>query len=177
MGNVFSGWFGRRSDRPYFDELMRITIADCNQNEAGLAYFSCKGQTFTVRKIIVPIGCMAVPRLICPRCGSTCRVVYLRGMACCYRCTGARYRTQAESPSRRALRRAKKAFRARKLEPGRPAWKPKWQRWKTYDRLEAATLAALPIIEADENALHDAIDKLESKLDTPKRKRGRPPIG
>jgi len=79
---------------------------------------------------------------------------------------------------RRAVRRAKKAFRAQKLEPGRPAWKPKWQRWKTYDRLEAVVDAALPIIEADENALHDAIDKLEArleaKLSAPRRKRGRP---
>lgn len=136
-----------------------------------MAYFSWKGQTFTVRKIIVPIGCMEdVPRLICSKCGRTCRVVYLRDMACCYRCTGARYRTQAESPMRRAVRRAKKAFRAQKLEPGRPAWKPKWQRWETYDRLEAAADAALPIIEADENALHDEIDKLSA----PRRKRGRP---
>ena len=71
---------------------------------------------------------------------------------------------------RRAVRRAKKVFK-RTLEPGRPAWKPKWQRWKTYDRLEAAADAVLPIIEADENALYDA---LEAKLDAPKRKRGRP---
>jgi hypothetical protein len=179
MGNVFSGWFGRRSSRPFFDELPRITIADCNQNEAGLAYFSCKGQTFTVRKIIVPIGCMAVPRLICARCGRTCRVLYLCGKARCYRCTGARYRTASESPSRRALRRAKKIFikHAVALDYKRPQAKPAWMRWPTFEKLSAEADAVWPIIEADENALYDAINKLESKLDTPKRKRGRPPIG
>jgi hypothetical protein len=174
MGNVFSGQFGRRSSRPFFDELPRITIADCNQNEAGLAYFPCKGQTFTVRKIIVPIGCMAaVPRLICSRCGRTCRVVYLRDMACCYHCTGARYRTQAESPMRRAVRRSMKIFKkyATKIDCKRPEGKPAWMRWPTFEKLSAEANDALPVIERDENSMHDAIAGLEAKLDTPKRKR------
>jgi hypothetical protein len=63
-----------------------------------------------------------------------------------------------------------KIFR-RKLEPGRPAWKPKWQRWKTYDRLEAAAEEVFPIIEAAESAPYAAI----AKLSAPRRKRGRPP--
>jgi hypothetical protein len=71
---------------------------------------------------------------------------------------------------RRAVRRANKIFK-RKLEPGRPAWKPKWQRWATYERLEAAADAVWPIIERDDNAFHNTITRIR---DLKPKKRGRP---
>lgn len=169
-GNLFSGWYGRRSGRPYFDELPRIAAGEYKHLAPGLLTLTAAGQRFTVRLVRVLSGCMTAPRLICARCGRSCRVIYLRGMACCYRCTGAIYRTHSESPARRAVRRAMKIFR-RKLEPGRPAWKPKWQRWATYDRLEAAADAVLPIIERDDNAFDDAIARIR---DLKPKKRGRP---
>jgi len=74
---------------------------------------------------------------------------------------------------RRAVRRAEKIFK-RKLEPGRPAWKPKWQRWATYDWLEAAAEAVLPIIERAESAPYDLLAKADATR-RKRRKRGRPP--
>ena len=106
-------------------------------------------------------------------------MLYLFGAARCYKCTPAIYRTHSESPSRRAVRRATKICKQRKLEPGRKYWKPKWQRWPTYERLEAAAEAVFPIIERDDCAPFDAIAKLEAELEAKinalKRKRGRPP--
>lgn len=171
MGTLFSGWYGRRSAKPYFDELPRLAAGEYKHLAPGLLTVTAAGQSYTVRLVRVPSGCMTAPRLICARCGRGCKVLYLRGMACCYRCAGARYRTHSESPMRRAVRRAKKIFRRCKIEPGRPAWKPKWQRWATYDRLEAAAEAVWPIIERDDNALYDSIARIR---DMKPKKRGRP---
>jgi hypothetical protein len=169
-GTIFSGWYGRRSGRPYFDELPRIAAGEYKHLAPGLLTVIADAKSYAVRLVRIPSGCMTAPRLICARCGRGCKVLYLRGMACCYRCAGARYRSHSESPMRRAVRRAKKIFK-RKLEPGRPAWKPKWQRWATYDRLEAAADAVWPIIERDDNALHDSIARIR---DLKPKKRGRP---
>ena len=169
-GTIFSGWYGRRSGRPYFDELPRLAAGELKRHASGLLTVTAAGNIYTVRLVQIPVGCMTVPRLICSVCRRACKVVYLRGMACCCRCTNARYRSHSESPMRRAVRRAKKIFK-RKLEPGRPAWKPKWQRWATYDRLEAAADAVWPIIERDDNALHDSIARIR---DMKPKKRGRP---
>lgn len=169
-GNLFSGWYGRRSGKPYFDELPRLAAGEYRHHAPGLLILNTAGQSYTVRLVRVPSGCMTAPRLICARCGRSCRVVYLRTVACCYRCTGAIYRTHSESPARRAVRRAKKIFK-RKLEPGRKYWKPKWQRWATYDKLEAAADAVLPIIERGDNAISDAIARIR---DLKPKKRGRP---
>ena len=169
-GTISSGWYGRRSGRPFFDELPRLAAGECGHLGPGWLTATADGKSYTVQLVHLPVGCMIVPRLICAVCRRACRVVYLRGMACCYRCAGARYRSHSESPMRRAVRRAKKIFK-RKLEPGRPAWKPKWQRWATYDRLEAAADAVWPIIERDDNALHDSIGRIR---DMKPKKRGRP---
>lgn len=169
-GTIFSGWYGRRSGRPYFDELPRIAAGEYKHLAPGLLTVIADAKSYAVRLVRIPSGCMTAPRLICARCGRGCKVLYLRGMACCYRCAGARYRSHSESPMRRAVRRAKKIFK-RKLEPGRPAWKPKWQRWATYDRLEAAADAVWPIIERDDNAFNDSIARIR---DMKPKKRGRP---
>ncbi len=169
-GTIFSGWYGRRSSKPYFDELPRLAAGEYKHLAPGLLILTAAGQSFTVRLVRVSSGCMTAPRLICARCGKACRVLYGLGAARCHVCTPAIYRTHSESPMRRAVRRAKKIFK-RKLEPGRPAWKPKWQRWKTYDRLEAAADAVLPIIERDDNFFHDSIARIR---DLKPKKRGRP---
>ena len=168
-GTIFSGWYGRRSGRPYFDELPRIAAGEYKHLAPGLLTVIEAGQSYSVRLVRVPSGCMTAPRLICARCGKACRVLYGLGAARCHLCTPAIYRTHSESPMRRAVRRAEKIFK-RKLEPGRPGWKPKWQRWATYDRLEAAAEAVLPIIERAESAPYDLL----AKADAPRRKRGRP---
>ncbi len=176
-GTLFSGWFGRRSSRPYFDELPRITIADCKQNAPGLIFFSWQGQSFAVRKIIAAVGCMNVPRLICVRCNRGCRVLYVLGAARCYQCTPAIYRTHSESLSRRAVRAALKVWRKHvtKIDYTRPAGKPKWMRWPTYKKREAAADAVFHFIERADCAPYEALTKLEAKINAPKRKRGRPP--
>jgi hypothetical protein len=169
-GTIFSGWYGRRSGRPYFDELPRLAAGEYKHLAPGLLIVTAAGQSYTVRLVRVPSGCMTAPRLICARCGKACRVLYGLGAARCHVCTPAIYRTHSESPMRRAVRRANKIFK-RKLEPGRPAWKPKWQRWATYERLEAAADAVWPIIERDDNAFHNTITRIR---DLKPKKRGRP---
>jgi hypothetical protein len=169
-GTIFSGWYGRRSMRPYFDELPRLAAGEYKHLAPGLLIVTAAGQSYTVRLVRVPSGCMTAPRLICVGCRRACRVLYLRHTACCCRCAGARYRSHSESPMRRAVRRANKVFRRWKIEPGRPAWKPKWMRWPTYERLSAEAEAVSPIIEAAESAPYAGLDKLRA----PRRKRGRP---
>lgn len=170
-GNLFSGWYGRRSSKPYFDELPRIAAGEYKHLAPSVLILTAAGQSYIVHLVRITPGCMTAPRFICACCGRYCRVVYLRKVACCYRCAGAIYRTHSLSPANRAVCRARKIFRARKLEPGRPAWKPKWQRWATYDRLEAAADAVWPIIERDDNAFADAIARIR---DLKPKKRGRP---
>lgn len=169
MGNFMSGWYGRRSARPFFDELPRIAIGDIPAEDAGATWLLWQGAA--VRIVRVPQGFGQVARLICSRCDRTCTVIYFAGAPCCYRCTGARYRSHSESPGRRALRRAKRIFRRCKIEPGRKEWKPKWMRWPTYRRLTAEAEAAFPIIEAAECAPYDV---LQREMDMKPRSRGRP---
>lgn len=169
-GTIFSGWYGRRSGRPYFDELPRLSISDCKQFAPGLLTATAAGIRHPVELVLVPVGCMTAPRLICAACHRACRVVYLRGMACCYGCAGARYRSHSESPMRRAVRRAETVWRKCKHDFKRPSAKPKWMRWATYERLEAAADAVWPIIERDDSAPYAAVAKLRA----PRRKRGRP---
>jgi hypothetical protein len=92
-GTIFSGWHGRRSGKPYFDELPRLAAGDCKHLDPGLLAVTADGKDYAVRLVRIPSGCMTRPAFICASCGKHCRVVYLRGIACCYRCTGAIYRS------------------------------------------------------------------------------------
>lgn len=169
-GTIFSGWFGRRSGKPYFDELPRLSAGEYKHLAPGVLIVTADGKSYTVRLVHVPSGCMTAPRLICAACRRACRVVYLRGMACCYRCAGARYRSHSESPMRRAVRRAEKVWRRAKVDIHRPGGKPRWQRWPTYERLSDAAEEVWPIIERADSAPYAAVAKLKA----PRRKRGRP---
>jgi len=171
MGGIFSGWYGRRSGKVYFDELHRLAAGDCKHLAPGLLTARAEGKIYNVQLVRVPSGCMTAPRLICSVCRRTCRVVYLRRVACCYRCAGARYRSHSESPMRRAVRRAEKVWRQCKHDTKRPKGKPKWQRWPTYERLSAAAEEVFPTIERADFALYDSIARVRNV--TPK-KRGRP---
>lgn len=169
-GTIFSGWYGRRSGRPYFDELPRLAAGECKHLAPGWLTATADGKSYTAQLVQVRVGCMTVPRLICAYCRRTCRVLYLRHTACCCRCAGARYRSHSESPMRRAVRRAEKVWRRCKHDFKRPSAKPKWMRWATYERLSAAADSVWPIIERDDCAPYAAIAKLRA----PRRKRGRP---
>ena len=171
MGNCHSGWHGRRSARPFFDELPRLAVSEVKPFTVGDLTLSTGGQSYWLKAIWITVGCMTVPRFVCPACHRAVKVVYIGFGACCYRCTGARYRTQSESPGRRAVRRALRIFRRCKVEPGRKAWKPKWQRWPTYERLSAEAERVFPIIEAAECAPYDVLQRV---MDMKPRGRGRP---
>ncbi|WIM06844.1 MAG: hypothetical protein OHM77_06145 [Candidatus Nitricoxidivorans perseverans] len=172
MGGTFSGWHGRRSSRPYFDELPRLAVGDCKSHPPGPVFLTAAGRHYTARLIRIPVGFCRVPRLVCATCGRAVRVLYLRaGEGHCCRCTDARYRTTSESPSRRAVRRAEKIWRRAKIDIHRLGGKPKWMRWPTFERLQAAADAVWPIIERDDCAGYELL----ARLDAPRRKRGRPP--
>jgi hypothetical protein len=170
MGNWLSGRYGRRSSRPFFDQIARLTVGDCEHLTTGWLTATAQGRTYPVRMVRQTAGCMTALRLICARCGRACRVLYLYGDACCRRCAPARYRSQSEAPGRRAVRRAETVWRQCKHDFKRPEGKPKWLRWPTYERLSAAADAVWPIIERDDGAPYAAV----AKLSAPRRKRGRP---
>lgn len=149
MGSPLSGWYGRRSSRPYFDELPRLAIRNVPAEDRGATWLIWQGSAVRLTRIPQNLGGTSL-RFFCSRCNSTARVIYFAAAPCCYRCTGARYRTHSESSSRRALRAALKVFRHHKIEPGRKGWKPKWMRWPTFERRDAEAAAVFPVIEAAE---------------------------
>lgn len=163
MGNFFSGWHGRRSSRPYFDELLRISVADCKRYPQGDILFSWRGGLVTVRKIIIPVGCIPnAPRLQCARCGTACKVLYsAAGKTCCRLCAGARYRSTSTGATTRAYIAGLKALRRCKFDLKRPGGKPKWTRWPTFERREAAALAAMPAIDHVEGAPYVILERIE----------------
>lgn len=171
MGNCFSGWSGRRSPRPYFDELPRLAIDDHKKFAPGILTVTVAGRFYSVRAIRMPSGCMMVPRLICAICRQPRQVLYLMAMPCCPRCTGARYRSQSEAPGRRALRRAEKVLMRGKFEHGRPGGKPKWMRWPTFKRLDAETEKAGDVLIRYEEAPYTLLRRVEAMRP---RRRGRP---
>lgn len=172
MGGIFSGWHGRRSSRPYFDELPRLTAGAVKGLPSGPLFLTAAGKHYTARLIRLRVGCCYSPMLVCASCGRAVRVLYLRaGGGHCYQCAGARYRTTCESPTRRAVRRAEKIVRRCPIDIHRPGGKPKWMRWPTYERLNAEADAVWPIIERDECAPYELL----RKADMPRRPRGRPP--
>jgi len=149
MGSPLSGWYGRRSSRPYFDELPRLAIGDVAAEDRGATWLIWQGSTVRLTRIPQNLGGTAL-RFFCSRCNCTARVIYFAAAPCCYRCTNARYRTHSERPSRRALRAALKVFRRHKVDYSRPSAKPKWQRWPTFERRDAEAEAVFPVIEAAE---------------------------
>jgi hypothetical protein len=75
---------------------------------------------------------------LCPGCGRRCAVLHWQGRAGCRRCARLAYRSQSESPSDRALRRARAIRRSLggsgDLSESLPP-RPKGMRRRTYIRL------------------------------------------
>lgn len=163
MGSWLSGYYGQRSSRPFFDQLARLTVGDCEHLPTGWLTATVQGRTYSARMVRQQVGCMTALRLICARCGRACRVLYLYGDACCRRCAPARYRSQSEAPGRRAVRRAEKIWRQCKHDFKRPEGKPRWQRWPTYLRLSAAADEVFPIIERAESAPFELLARVKMR--------------
>lgn len=69
---------------------------------------------------------------LCPICHSRCELLYMRsGRFACRRCQRISYRTQSGSERDRII------ARYHRLNDLVEAGKPKWQHWKTFNRLEA----------------------------------------
>lgn len=79
------------------------------------------------------------PWFRCPRCGRRVAKLFGGTLFLCRRCHGLAYRSQAENYSDRCFRRANKLRARLGGEPGvdQHVPKPKWMRWRTYDRLVA----------------------------------------
>lgn len=171
MGNSLSGWHGRRSRRPYFDELARLSIGECKSHAPGVIAFSTGGRNFTARTILVTAGCVTMPCFLCPTCDQVCRVLYVVDTPCCRRCAGARYRSQSNSPRQRVLRRAEKILdQFKKAVPGRK--KPKWMRLGTYkrhkDKARAVMLTIVSGAEAQNAAFQSSFGRIRRLTRTTK---------
>ena len=200
MGGFGSGWWGKRGGGLTLDDLPKIDVNQWKR-EARISpgsWFSMKWtEARRVTAIVnvyvhadrVALTCDTVTQHInllrtpgtlggfrtwfaCPYCKRRCAKLFLSGgFFACTECLGLPYQAQRESPGRRALRRAKKIWRKCKTDNKRPAGKPKWTRFSTFERLSAAADAAWPIIEADEIRPYDALERVRN-MTLPKR--GRP---
>jgi hypothetical protein len=199
MGGFGSGWWGQRGGGLTLDDLPKIDVNKWNR-EGRLtpgSWFTVKWKeagriTATVDVYVhadrIALTCNAATQHInllrtpgtlggfrtwfaCPYCKRRCAKLFLSGrFFACTECLGLPYQAQRESPGRRAVRRAEKIWRQCKYDFKRPAGKPRWMRWPTYERLSAVAEEVFPIIEAAENAPYAGLEKLKA----PRRKRGRP---
>ena len=89
----------------------------------------------------------------CPSCSRRCAILYLvpiERRAGCRACLGLVHPSSREGAFDRAIRRMwrhrdKLGPVARQYPTSTPP-KPRWMRWRTYDRIRAAELAAVPVI-------------------------------
>ncbi len=84
------------------------------------------------------------PWFACPHCGKRCAVLYGGTRFYCRSCHGLVYRSQAETPLNRSLRKSARLRAKLGGPPGtsHPLVKPKWMRWKTFDRIAAEIMDA-----------------------------------
>lgn len=77
------------------------------------------------------------PWFLCPKCGRRVSVLYGRRAFNCRTCHYLAYPSQAENQAERCYRRANKLRQRMGGEPGKLSSipKPKWMRWKTYERM------------------------------------------
>jgi hypothetical protein len=79
----------------------------------------------------------------CPGCRQACRVLYGTNSLRCRKCRGLKYQSQYESSAFRGLDRARKIRRrlgGREPFDGPLPPKPRYMRWRTYQRLERLVL-------------------------------------
>jgi hypothetical protein len=156
-GNIFSGYYGRRSLKPYLDQLPRVSMGQLSKSmEDGSAtvFIRSKGLMHSTRIMRVRIGAVQQYRFICARCGSRCRILYLSAEPSCRSCTGARYRSQSESSVIRLQRRAYKILKTLKFDTLDAKQKKTGRHWSTHLRaLQAAERAIGIIVERNDQIM------------------------
>ena len=104
------------------------------------------------------------PFFYCPSCNKRCCKLYKANTSfSCKTCLNLVFKVWHERPKRRALRGAEKVFSKVNFDFSRKGDKPKWQRWPTFERLEAEGEQALSLIGGDEEKLLDKLRKLKSR--------------
>jgi len=120
------------------------------------------GQSIYVEWWCCPLGGKR-PWFHCPLCSRRCCKLYKANTAfACKTCLNLVWKVWHERPERRALRRAEKVFQKVTYDFSRKGDKPKWQRWPTFERLEAEGEKALTIISSEEEKLLDKLRMLYS---------------
>ena len=100
------------------------------------------------------------PWFHCPSCAKRCCHLYKANSSfACKTCLNLVWKVWHERPARRALRRAEKVSHKVKFDFSRKGYKPKWQRWPTFKRLQAEGDKALDVISSDEDKLLDKLRK------------------
>ena len=103
------------------------------------------------------------PWFHCPSCKRRCCKLYKANTSfACKKCLNLVWKVWHERSKKRALRRAEKVFQKVSFDFSRKGDKPKWQRWPTFQRLEAEGEKALTIISSEEERLHDKLRKLNT---------------
>lgn len=148
-GNIFSGHYGRRSTKPYLDQLPRVPIGQlpkCKVAGSSSVFIPFDGSVHRVAVMQARVGAMQQYRFICARCGKRCRILYLSTLLACRCCTDARYRSQSESAATRRQRRAYKVLRTAKLDPIDAQQKRLGRHRTTHWRMQQAAERAIEII-------------------------------
>ena len=196
MGNIFSGWYGKRGGKSTTDDILFIDIRHWRRegllrpwahftltwkvggkavDSISVAKEPSRAIVGTVKVMLSRTPCFLGGYrawFLCPLCRRRCCLLYLGNGFACRQCLRLAYRVEHEAPKRRALRAAEKIVRKLHTDIRRPEGKPAWRRWTTHQRLSAQAEKALPLIEEFEFAPYDAIARIQNMR--PK-KRGRPP--
>jgi len=119
-GNIFSGYYGRRSSRAYVDQLPRVVAPRASGKsfvqESSSLFIPFNELLHAVALMRVRVGALNQYRFICEQCGRRCRILYLSTLLGCRHCSGVRYRSQSDSAANRCRRRAYKILAATKLD-------------------------------------------------------------
>jgi hypothetical protein len=150
MGNVFSGYYGRRNELPYLDQLPRVLAGEVSRSKfhenSGCMFIPFNGFVHLVAVVRVRVGALNQYRFICEKCGKRCRIVYLVQAPICRPCTKANYRSQSESQKHRIRHKAYKTLERVKLDPTHPRTKIPRRHWKTHWHLLNGAESAIKII-------------------------------
>lgn len=149
-GNIFSGYYGRRSTRAYLDQLPRVVTPRASGKsfvqESCSLFIPFNESLHAVALMRVRVGALNQYRFICEQCGRRCRILYLSTWLGCRHCTGARYRSQSESAASRRQRQAYKILATTKLGPTDFQNKKPRRHWKTHVRMLQEAERAIELI-------------------------------
>lgn len=149
-GNIFSGYYGRRSTGAYLDQLPRVVaprISRLSLDQESSHLFICFNESLHPVLITrVRVGALNQYHFICDQCRRRCRILYLSTLLSCRHCTGARYRSQSESAASRCQRQAYKILATTKLGPTDFQNKKPRRHWKTHVRMLQEAEHAIELI-------------------------------